>query len=76
MSANPKSIRQTAGSGATREKTGSEERRRRAAEAAYYRAERRGFEGGHEEQDWLEAEKEIDDGCGDEANVPPMASDD
>jgi Protein of unknown function (DUF2934) len=28
-------------------------------EAAYYRAERRGFSPGHEEQDWLEAEREI-----------------
>lgn len=27
--------------------------------AAYYKAEKRGFESGHEEQDWLEAEKEI-----------------
>ena len=29
------------------------------SEAAYYKAEKRGFEPGHEEQDWLEAEKEI-----------------
>ena len=29
------------------------------AEAAYYRAERRGFAPGHEMSDWLEAEKEI-----------------
>ena len=29
------------------------------SEAAYYKAEKRGFESGHEEQDWLEAEKEI-----------------
>ncbi|WP_031435006.1 DUF2934 domain-containing protein [Methylomarinum vadi] len=29
------------------------------AEAAYYKAEKRGFEPGHELQDWLEAEKEI-----------------
>jgi hypothetical protein len=28
-------------------------------EAAYYRAERRGFSPGYEEQDWLEAEREI-----------------
>ena len=35
--------------------------RRRAmiAEAAYYRAERRGFSGGDEMRDWLEAEAEI-----------------
>ena len=29
------------------------------SEAAYYKAEKRGFESGHEEQDWLEAEREI-----------------
>ena len=28
--------------------------------SAYYRAVRRGFDGGYEEQDWLEAEAEID----------------
>lgn len=30
------------------------------AEAAYYRAEKRGFAPGNELEDWLEAEKEID----------------
>ena len=30
------------------------------AEAAYYRAEQRGFEPGYEVQDWLEAERDID----------------
>ncbi len=30
------------------------------AMAAYYRAERRGFNSGNELQDWLEAESEID----------------
>ena len=30
------------------------------AEAAYLRAERRGFDTGHEEEDWLAAEKEVD----------------
>lgn len=29
------------------------------SEAAYYKAEKRGFEPGYEEQDWLEAEKDI-----------------
>ncbi|MBP1150536.1 MULTISPECIES: DUF2934 domain-containing protein [Methylocaldum] len=29
------------------------------AEAAYYRAEKRGFVPGYEVEDWLEAEKEI-----------------
>jgi len=39
-----------------------EERLRLIAEAAYYRAERRGFQGGEEAslEDWLEAEAEID----------------
>jgi hypothetical protein len=36
-----------------------EERRRKVAEAAYYRAERRGFAPGAAETDWLEAEQEI-----------------
>ncbi len=36
-----------------------EERHRRIAEAAYYRAERRGFVPGGDHEDWLEAEKEI-----------------
>jgi DUF2934 family protein len=30
------------------------------ATAAYYRAEKRGFQPGHELQDWLAAEREID----------------
>jgi hypothetical protein len=37
-----------------------EERHRAIAEAAYYRAERRGFQGGDHEQDWWEAAAEID----------------
>lgn len=36
-----------------------EAHRRRVAEAAYYRAQRRGFTPGGEVDDWLEAEKEI-----------------
>ncbi len=39
---------------------GSAERRQRIAEAAYYKAEQRGFAPGYEEIDWLEAEREID----------------
>ena len=35
-------------------------RARMIEEAAYYLAERRGFAPGHEQQDWLEAEREID----------------
>lgn len=37
-------------------------REARIAEAAYWRAERRGFIAGHELDDWLEAEREIDGG--------------
>ena len=36
------------------------ERQQRIATAAYYRAERRGFNSGDEIQDWLEAEKDMD----------------
>ena len=36
-----------------------EEFRDMVATDAYYRAEKRGFEPGHEIDDWLEAEKEI-----------------
>jgi hypothetical protein len=35
-------------------------RRGMIALAAYYRAERRGFAPGHEAQDWLAAESEVD----------------
>ncbi len=38
----------------------SEERERMIREAAYLRAERRGFYGGSAEQDWLDAEYEVD----------------
>lgn len=37
-----------------------EQRHFMVAEAAYYRTERRGFEGGYEWQDWMDAEMEID----------------
>lgn len=30
------------------------------AEAAYFRAQRRGFRGGDQDRDWIEAEVEID----------------
>ena len=38
----------------------TETRRAMIAEAAYLRAERRGFGAGREEEDWLAAEKEVD----------------
>jgi len=37
-----------------------EDRRTMIAEGAYLRAERRGFEPGHETEDWLAAEVEVD----------------
>ncbi len=37
-----------------------DERQRIIAENAYYRAERRGFEPGHEKEDWLAAEEEFE----------------
>ena len=37
-----------------------EERRAMIEEAAYYRAERRGFERGYELEDWLHAERDIE----------------
>jgi hypothetical protein len=36
-----------------------EELSNRVAEAAYYKAEARGFEPGHEIDDWLDAEREL-----------------
>ena len=39
---------------------GPAERLRMIEEAAYYRAEKRGFEPGWEQRDWAESEKEID----------------
>jgi hypothetical protein len=39
----------------------SESRAARIAEAAYWRAERRGFTAGQELDDWLAAEKEVDE---------------
>jgi len=39
---------------------GPEQRAALIAEAAFYRAEKRGFEPGHEVDDWLAAESEVD----------------
>ena len=38
-----------------------DERQALIADGAYFRAERRGFDPGHEIDDWLEAESEIDE---------------
>jgi hypothetical protein len=37
-----------------------DERKRRICEAAYFKAERRGFAPGHALEDWLQAEQEVD----------------
>jgi hypothetical protein len=37
----------------------SDQLRQEIEKAAYYRAQARGFAPGYEEQDWLEAEKEV-----------------
>lgn len=42
-----------------RERPNGDVRRIMTAEAAYFRAEHRGFTGGNELDDWLEAEREI-----------------
>jgi hypothetical protein len=39
----------------------SDSREARIAEAAYWRAERRGFAPGGELEDWLQAEREVDE---------------
>ncbi|HTV76832.1 MAG TPA: DUF2934 domain-containing protein [Steroidobacteraceae bacterium] len=38
----------------------AEDRQKLIATAAYFRAQRRGFSAGHEAEDWLEAEREVD----------------
>ena len=52
--------RRTRAKGATASERNANERQRRIAEAAYRRAELRGFAPGYELDDWLEAEKEVD----------------
>jgi len=44
------------------------ERHRMIEESAYHHAEKRGFQPGHEMQDWLAAEKDIDSHLGNAAN--------
>ncbi|MET0532857.1 MAG: DUF2934 domain-containing protein [Steroidobacter sp.] len=39
----------------------SQDRQTRIAERAYWRAERRGFAAGQELEDWLDAEREVDE---------------
>ncbi len=56
-------------SGARRVRSGApsvsaEERHKMISETAYYKAEQRGFEAGNEEQDWYDAEREVDERLG------------
>ena len=53
----------------------SESREARIAEAAYWRAERRGFTAGQELDDWLAAEKEVDGDIASTQTRPSVADD-
>ena len=48
-----------------------DELRSRIAEAAFYKAERRGFAPGHEVSDWVEAEREIRQQINRHLTTPP-----
>lgn len=48
----------------TGERLSDEERQRRIAEAAYRKAQERGFDGDRHVEDWLEAEREHDASTG------------
>lgn len=52
----------------------AEERYRMIAEAAYFRAEKRGFLGGNVAEDWLQAEAEIDQMLKEQGRLPILAS--
>jgi hypothetical protein len=68
----PRSRKKTAGADASVPVT-TEERHRMITEAAYYLAERRGFSGGSAEDDWLQAEREIDRALRAEPQARPQA---
>lgn len=55
-----KAARTTKAKAPQRAAVSAEDRRAMIAEAAYLRAERRGFASGHETEDWLAAEVEVD----------------
>jgi Protein of unknown function (DUF2934) len=59
-SAQPKGARGVRTKSTQRTPVTAEDRRAMIAEAAYLRAERRAFAPGHETEDWLAAEVEID----------------
>jgi Protein of unknown function (DUF2934) len=56
----PKGTRARGTPAASRASVLAEDRRAMIAQAAYLRAERRGFDPGHETEDWLAAEEEVD----------------
>jgi len=58
--AQPKSTHTARGKSGPRGPVSADDRRALIAEAAYLRAERRGFVPGHETEDWLAAEVEVD----------------
>jgi hypothetical protein len=53
-------VRKAAVKGSPRVTISEDVRRGMIAEGAYLRAERRGFAPGHEEEDWIAAEAEVD----------------
>jgi DUF2934 family protein len=53
-------VRKTAAKAPARVTISEDVRRGMIAEGAYLRAERRGFAPGHEEEDWIAAEAEVD----------------
>ena len=59
-SAQPKATRAAKAKPAQRATVSTGDRRAMIAEAAYLRAERRGFVPGHETEDWLAAEVEVE----------------
>ena len=59
-STQPKAARPAKGKPPSRAAVSHDDRRAMIAEAAYLRAERRGFTPGHETEDWLAAEVEVD----------------
>lgn len=59
-SAQPKGARAVKEKASQRAAVSTEDRRAMIAEAAYLRAERRGFTPGHETEDWLAAEVEVE----------------
>lgn len=55
----PQSAKPSAFTDTSRADLSPEELRKLISEAAYYRAKERGFEPGHEMEDWVQAEREV-----------------